>query len=110
MPSQASTHFYRGLDPSHRPTRGRVQDNDPEASGWPTDGVRHKHPIQEAEIAEQRLREEVGTKFDELLFLRYKATNDEPYPFEWASYADTFQDYSAALTRISRAYDTRFGP
>ncbi len=77
---------------------------------WPTDGVRHKHPIQEAEIAEQRLREEVGTKFDELLFLRYKATNDEPYPFEWASYADTFQDYGAALTRISRAYDTRFGP
>ena len=77
---------------------------------WPTDGVRHKHPIQEAEITEQRLREEVGTKFDELLFLRYKATNDEPYPFEWASYADTFQDYGAALTRISRAYDIRFGP
>ena len=52
----------------------------------------------------------MDTKFDELLFLRYKATNDERYPFEWASYADTFQDYGAALTRISRAYDTRFGP
>ena len=77
---------------------------------WRTDGVRHKHPIQEAETAEERLRDEVATKFDELLFLRYKATNDEPYPFEWVSYTDTFQDYGAVLTRISRAYDTRFGP
>ena len=72
--------------------------------------MRHKHPIQEAETAEKRLRDEVATKFDELLFLRYKATNDGPYPFEWVSYAATFQDYGAVLTRISRAYDTRFGP
>ena len=77
---------------------------------WKTDGSKHKHPIQEAVDAETRLRNEVAQKFDELLFLRYKATNDEPYPFEWVNYFETFQDYGAALTRISRAYDTRFGP
>jgi len=77
---------------------------------WKTDGSKHKHPIQEAADAEKRLRDEVGPKFDELLFLRYKATNDEPFPFEWVNYIDTFQDYGAALTRISRGYDIRFGP
>ena len=75
---------------------------------WRTDGVRHKHPSQEAEEAEQRLSAAVATKFDELVFLRYRATNEEPYPFEWVSYFDTFQDYGAALTRISRTYETRF--
>ncbi len=43
------------------------------------------------------------------IFLRYKATNDPPYPFEWVNYVETFQDYGAVLTRISRTYDTRFG-
>ena len=77
---------------------------------WRTDGAKHKHPSQEAESAERRLRNEVATKFDELLFLRYKATNEEPYRFGWVNYIDTFQDYGAVLTRISRTYDTRFGP
>ena len=76
---------------------------------WRTDGVRHKHPVQEAGVTEQRLQAAVAPKFDELVFLRYRATNDEPYLFEWVSYADTFQDYGAALTRISRTYDERFG-
>lgn len=44
-----------------------------------------------------------------LASLQYKATNEPPYPFEWLNYIDTFQDYGAALTRISRTYDTRFG-
>lgn len=76
---------------------------------WRTDGRTHKHPIQEAAEAERRLVADVASKFDEFLFLRYKATNEPPYPFEWLNYIDTFQDYGAALTRISRTYDTRFG-
>lgn len=77
---------------------------------WRTDGTRHKHPIQEAAEAEARILAETKPKFDELIFLRYKATNEPPYPFEWVSYIDTFKDYGAALTRVSREYDTRFGP
>ncbi len=77
---------------------------------WRTDGATHKHPIQEAAETERRLREETAPKFDEFLILRYTATNDPPYPFDWLSYVDTFQDYGAVLTRISRTYDTRFGP
>ena len=78
---------------------------------WRTNGSNHKHPIQEAEDAETRIRNgKVAARFDELLFLRYKATNDEPYTFEWVDYTETFQDYGAALTRICRTYNTRFGP
>lgn len=74
-----------------------------------TDGETYLHPIQEAREAELRLRREVEGKFDEFLFLRYKARNEPPYTFEWLDYIETFQDYGAALTRISRTYDTRFG-
>ena len=77
---------------------------------WRTDGAKHKHPIQEATEAESRLRAEVASKFDELIVLRYRATNEPPYPFEWVNYVETQQHYGAALTRISRTYDTRFGP
>jgi hypothetical protein len=76
---------------------------------WRTDGKKHKHPIQEAAEVENRLRQEIAPKFYEFVILKYRATNDDPYPFEWLSYADTFQDYGAALIRISREYDTRFG-
>jgi hypothetical protein len=75
-----------------------------------TDGGRYLHPIQEAAEAEARLVSETKPKFDEFVFLRYKASNEPPFPFEWVNYIETFQDYSAALTRISREYDTRFGP
>ena len=74
-----------------------------------TDGTKHKHPIQEAARVEARLLSETAPKFDEFLFLRYSATNDPPYPFDWVNYLSTFKDYGAALTRISRTYDTRFG-
>ena len=74
-----------------------------------TDGGKYLHPNQEATEAEARLSAEVTPKFDEFIFLRYKATNDPPYPFEWVNFIETFQDYGAALTRISRTYDTRFG-
>jgi hypothetical protein len=76
---------------------------------WRTDGKKHRHPVQEAAEAERRLRDAIGSKFYELLVLKYRATNDPPYDFEWVSLADTIQDYGAALIRLSREYDTRFG-
>lgn len=74
-----------------------------------TDGRKHKHPVQEATEAEARLKADALPKFDEFLFLRYKATNEPPYTFEWVDYKRTFADYGAILTRVCRTYDTRFG-
>ena len=65
--------------------------------------------MQEADEAERRLRDALSQKFDELIFLRYRATNEPPYPFAWVAYTETHRDYGAALTRVSRAYDQRFG-
>ena len=73
-----------------------------------TDGTKHRHPFQEAAEAERRLISEAKPVFDEFPILRYKATNAEPYPFEWADLASTELDYGAILTRISREYDRRF--
>jgi hypothetical protein len=33
----------------------------------------------------------------------------QPLP-RWIDYMETFKDYGAVLTRISREYDIRFGP
>lgn len=74
----------------------------------PTDGKSHPHPIQECTAAETYLRTRARPAFDEFLVLRYRATNKSPHPFEWVDYDRTFRDYGAILTRISRAYDTRF--
>jgi hypothetical protein len=66
------------------------------------------HPIQEAPEAERRLRAEAAPTFDEFIVLRYRATNEDPFPFEWVDYSATRQDYGAALARISREYEKRF--
>jgi hypothetical protein len=75
---------------------------------WPTDGKRYKHPIQEAAQAEQRLNDRARTAFDEFQFLRFRATNAKPFPFEWVDLSKTEMEYSSVLTRISREYDRRF--
>jgi hypothetical protein len=74
-----------------------------------TDGKGNAHPVQEAAETERRMREELEAKFDALIFLRYKATNESPFPFEWKDLIGTQHDYSAILIRLSREYDTRFG-
>ena len=74
-----------------------------------TDGRKYTHPCQEAEAAEERLRSGAAPKFDEFLVLQYRATNEEPYPFECVNYGRAFNDYGAILARISRTYDARFG-
>lgn len=74
-----------------------------------TDGHKYVHPCAEAAGAERYLMAEARPKFDEFLVLRYKATNEEPYPFAWVDFDRTFNDYGAILARVSREYDTRFG-
>jgi hypothetical protein len=74
-----------------------------------TDGRRYAHPSSEAVAAERILRSEAAPKFDEFLVLRYRATNEEPYPFKWVDYEQSFNEYGAILTRISREYNKRFG-
>ncbi|PYS07045.1 MAG: hypothetical protein DMG12_01845, partial [Acidobacteria bacterium] len=69
---------------------------------------KYAHPVQEAVQAESRLREEIRNKFNEFLVLRFRATNADQFPFEWIDYRETFRDYGAILTRVSREYERRF--
>jgi hypothetical protein len=79
------------------------------ARAWPTDGTsRYRHPIQEATEAESRLLIQAKPSFDEFLLLRFRATNQAPYEFEWLDLAATELDYGAILTRIAREYSRRF--
>ena len=76
---------------------------------WPTDGTsKYRHPAQEASDAESRLLIQAKPSFDEFLILRFRASNESPYPFEWLDIAATELDYGAVLTRVSREYDRRF--
>ena len=75
---------------------------------WPTDGKKHKHPFQEAAVAESRLLSDASAHFDEFQVLRFRATNVSPYPFEWLDYTQTAKEYGALLLRVSREYDRRF--
>jgi len=75
---------------------------------WPTDGKKYRHPSQEAAEAEIRLMNRVAQDFDEFLILRFRATNESPYDFEWVDEDQTGQEYGAALIRILREYDHRF--
>ena len=69
---------------------------------------KHKHPAQEAATAEQRFLARVKSYFDELIILRFRAPNIDPYPFEWVDSHDAETGYSASLLRISREYEARF--
>ena len=64
-------------------------------------------PSREAPTAVDRLTHAVGKAFDELLVLRFRATNVSPYPFEWVNERETAQAYGAALLRISDLFNQR---
>jgi hypothetical protein len=72
-----------------------------------TDGGLYKHPIQEAEQARVRLAS-VAPEYDEFLILKYRATNEPPYPFEWVNQRENALEYGAALIRVSNEYQRRF--
>lgn len=78
------------------------------ARAYPTDGRKYPHPAQEAVAAERRLLEDAGAYFDEFVVLRFRATNEPPFPFGWVDAEGTDLDYGAALVRISHEYDARF--
>ena len=73
-----------------------------------TDGRKHAHPYQEAQIVESRIRAEVAPQYDETVILRYRATNEEPFGFSWVDRGGCARDYLASLVRISSEYERRF--
>lgn len=76
---------------------------------WTTNGSGgYKHPIQEAADAESRVVQHAGPHFDELLILRFIATNEPPFRFRWVDKTATETEYAAALVRISREFQARF--
>lgn len=75
---------------------------------WPTDGKKHKHPVQEAADAEDRLLRLAKPNFDEFQLLRFRATNVAPFPFTWVNAKETQAEYASILVRLSREYDRRF--
>ncbi len=56
----------------------------------------------------ERLRNGAAAAFDELLILRFEATNEPPYRFSWIDERATELDYGAALARIARSCEARF--
>ncbi len=65
-------------------------------------------PAREATEFAKRIDQVVGPLFDELLILRFKATNNPPYDFEWVNSLETEQLYGSVLVRISSEYERRF--
>lgn len=78
---------------------------------WPTTGKggKYPHPVQEAVTVEATLRAEIYPLVDDLVILRYEATNYPPYEFKWVDPEATANDYGAILARVARDYDGRFG-
>lgn len=72
---------------------------------YPTTGQgKHKHPYQDADEAERRLRQLAQPYFDEFLVLRFDATNAGTFPFAWENPNRVNLDYGAVLTRVSSRF------
>jgi hypothetical protein len=67
------------------------------------------HPIKDAQKTGERLEHEAKPAFDEFLVLRFRATNVDPFPFEWVDEGATAMAYGALLIRVSRKYEQLFG-
>lgn len=65
-------------------------------------------PAREASEFARRVEDKAGPQYDELLILRFQATNNPPYEFNWVNAQETEQLYGSALVRISAEYDRRF--
>lgn len=78
--------------------------------GWEGDRpfLAKEPPGREAGDFARRIGSTVDSHYDELLILRFSATNIEPYGFEWLNKIQTEQLYGSALVRISAEYERRF--
>jgi hypothetical protein len=65
-------------------------------------------PAREAPDVVRRLAQFVKPSFDELVILRFRATNRDPFGFDWVDEDGTKLDYGSALVRISNEYERRF--
>lgn len=65
-------------------------------------------PSREAPEFARRIEQQVGPEYDELLVLRFRATNAEPFPFEWLNEKELRQHYRSILVRLSSEYQRRF--
>lgn len=63
---------------------------------------------QESEETSRRLLQIARPAFDEFLLLKFRATNQDPFPFSWLDPSGMASDYGAALVRIADLYDKRF--
>lgn len=66
-------------------------------------------PAAEAEAVIPFVSERIRSLYDELLLLRFSATNINPFPFLWVDAKATRREYSAALLRLGEIYHRRFG-
>lgn len=67
-----------------------------------------KPPGREADDFARRIERAVGPHFDELLILRFQATNNPPYDFAWVNPTETEHLYGSVLVRVSAEYERRF--
>jgi hypothetical protein len=65
-------------------------------------------PAREAPEFSRRIEQFVAPEYDELLVLRFRATNAEPFPFQWLDEQQLRQHYSSILVRLSAEYTRRF--
>jgi len=73
-----------------------------------TNGRNYPHPIAEAQAAIEHIMNRVVPVYDEVVVLRFIATNMPPFSFSWVDAARTNAEYGAALVRISSRYEARF--
>ena len=69
-------------------------------------------PAAEADDAVARLLDGThgaANAYDEFVILDFSAENKGAFPFEWTRRDATTNGYAAALQRVSRAYEQRFG-
>lgn len=69
---------------------------------------KHKLKKQEPINVMAKLKEELLGRYDELLVLAFRATNQPPYPFRWIEPRRVELDYGAGLTRVGELFQRRF--
>lgn len=69
---------------------------------------KHRLREQEPDAVVAKLKDQLLGRYDELVLLRFKATNQPPYPFAWVDPHRIELEYGAALTRVGERYQERF--